>query len=219
MDRDPCEHVVVIEEEPRHHLVFANEFVRGFAVEIAPHERTLCHRHPNDYVLYVAADAEIISAARDEKPQQLSYSDGHCELLQAGLVHVVENLGERPFRNVVVELVPGKELRRGAVPRVIGGGAEVREILREDVGAVYRLKLEPGAELEIAGPAVLSAPNGGGIVLKEIEDFDQPLDEFRKLAWVCAPRRVWIRNSGAVPAGAVVFQIGRTAAGRCDVAS
>jgi hypothetical protein len=31
----PCEHAVAIEQEPRHHLVIANEFVRSFAVEIA----------------------------------------------------------------------------------------------------------------------------------------------------------------------------------------
>jgi hypothetical protein len=49
-----CKHVVEIEQEPRHHLVFSNEFVRGFAVEIAPHERSLCHHHPHDYLLYVA---------------------------------------------------------------------------------------------------------------------------------------------------------------------
>ncbi len=210
-DAYPCEHEVVIEDEPRHHLIIANQYVRAFAVEIAPHERTLCHRHPYDYILYVTGDAEIVSAAKDKPPERQTHHAGECELLPAGLVHVVENLGERPFRNVVVELVPGKELRRGAAPRVVSGRAEVCEILREEVGAVFRLKLEPGAELEIAGPAVLSAPNGGGIVLKEIEEFDHPLDEFRKLAWVCAPRKVWIRNAGAEPAEALAFQVGRRA--------
>ncbi len=105
--RYSCAHVVPIEQEPRHHLVIENEFVRAFAVEIAPHDRTLCHHHPHDYLLYVAGDAEIISAARDEEPKQLSYRDGECELLEAGLVHVVENLGDTAFRNVVVELLPG----------------------------------------------------------------------------------------------------------------
>src|SRR5271170_2380410 len=119
-----CKHAVEIEQEPRHHLVFANEFVRGFAVEIAPHDRSLCHHHPNDYLLYVASGAEIVSAARDEEPKQLSYRDGECELLEAGLVHIVENLGDKPFRNVVVELLPrAGELRRGAAPSSV-----VREI-------------------------------------------------------------------------------------------
>ena len=196
-DAYPCEHAVLIEEEPRHHLIIANQYVRAFAVEIAPHERTLCHRHPYDYILYVTGDAEIVSAAKDKPPERQSHHAGECELLPAGLVHVVENLGERPFRNVVVELVPGKELRRGAAPRLVSGRARGSRDSARGGWRGFRLKLEPGAELEIAGPAVLSAPDGGGIVLKEIEEFDHPLDEFRKLAWVCAPRKVWIRNAGA----------------------
>jgi hypothetical protein len=115
--RYSCAHVVPIEQEPRHRLVIENEFVRAFAVEIAPQDRTLCHHHPHDYLLYVAGDADIISAARDEEPKKLSYRDGECELLEAGLVHVVENVGETAFRNVVVELLPkASSLRRGPKP-------------------------------------------------------------------------------------------------------
>ncbi|MFI5118558.1 MAG: hypothetical protein ACHP8B_17865 [Terriglobales bacterium] len=115
--RYSCEHVVPIEQEPRHHLVIENEFVRAFAVEIAPHDRTLCHRHPHDYLLYVVGDGDIVSAARDEEPKKLSYRDGECELSPAGLVHVVENLRDTPFRNVVVELLPKADsLRRGREP-------------------------------------------------------------------------------------------------------
>ena len=60
-----CEHVVALEQEPRHHLIVDSEFVRGFAVEIAPHDRTLCHQHHYDYVLYIVGDAEVLSAPRD----------------------------------------------------------------------------------------------------------------------------------------------------------
>jgi quercetin dioxygenase-like cupin family protein len=96
-----CRQVVDIADEPHHHLVIANEYVRAFAVEIPPRTRTLCHHHPHEYLLYVAKGAEIISAARDEEPKRLNYVDGECELSKAGLVHVVENLGDGAFRNVV----------------------------------------------------------------------------------------------------------------------
>jgi quercetin dioxygenase-like cupin family protein len=153
-----CKHVVEIEQEPRHHLVFANEFVRGFAVEIAPHERSLCHHHPHDYLLYVARGAEIVSAARDEEPKRLSYSDGECELLEAGLVHVVENLSGTPFRNVVVELLPRTGgLRRGAGPDIIRGEAKVTPIFADEQAAIFSLEIEPGAEVEVSGPAVVAS--------------------------------------------------------------
>jgi hypothetical protein len=46
-------------------------------------------------------------------------------------------------------------------------------------------------------------------MMKELDDFDIPLDDFRKLMWVCAPRKVAIRNAGENVAKAVVFQVGR----------
>ena len=209
-ERYSCEHVVPIDQEPRHHLVIANEFVRAFAVEIAPGDRTLCHHHPNDYLLYVATDAEIVSAARGEEPKRLSYRNGECELSSAGLTHVVENLGDTPFRNVVVELLPAATtLRRGVQPCITGGVAQVERILEESSGAIVRVAMQPSSEVEIAGPAVLASPYEGRLQIKELDAFDIPLDDFRKLMWVCAPRKVWIRNSGPALGRMCAFQLGR----------
>lgn len=208
-----CEHVLPIEEEPRHHLIIANDYVRAFAVEIAPRERTLCHHHPNDYFLYVPSGAKIISAARGEEPKHLNYEDGECELSSAGLMHIVENLGDAPFRNVVVELLSGaNKLRRGKQPQSGNGSAHIEQLLDEDPGAIFRVQLEPGAEAEVSGPAVLASAHDDKLVLKELDDFDIPLDNFRKLMWVWAPRQVAIKNSGATPGRLIVFQVGLTLA-------
>ena len=205
-----CSRALQIDEEPRHHLVISNDLVRAFAVEIAPGDRTLCHHHPHDYLLYVASAASIISAARDEEPKRLNYDDGECELSPAGLTHVVENLGEKPFRNVVVELLPGSgKLRRGAPPGATSGKAETTPILDEEPGAVFRVRIEPGGEVEISGPAVLASPYDDALMLKELDDFEIPLDSFRKLIWVCAPRKVAIKNVGRATARAIAFQIGK----------
>jgi quercetin dioxygenase-like cupin family protein len=203
-----CSQVVDIADEPHHHLVIANEYVRAFAVEIPPRTRTLCHHHPHDYLLYIANGAEIVSAARDEEPKRLSYVDGECELSKAGLVHVVDNLGDAAFRNVVVEPLPAAaRLKRGAKPTITDGNAQIEEILGEGPGAVFVVVMEPGAEAEIAGPAVIAAPYGP-VMVKELEEFDVALDDFRKLMWVCAPRKVGIRNP-TTRARAIVFQLGR----------
>ena len=205
-----CRQPVDIADEPHHHLILANDFVRAFAVDVPPHTRTLCHRHPQDYLLYVAVGAEIVSAARDEEPKTLSYVSGECELSQAGLVHVVENLSDAPFRNVVVELQPRvADLRRGNEPIVLGGEAAIERVLKEDLGEIVTIDLAPGAEVEIAGPAVLASPYRP-VMVRELEEYDIPLDHFRKLMWVCAPRRVGVRNAGAGPAKAVVIRVGPT---------
>ncbi len=206
-----CSQVVDIADEPHHRLVIANEYVRAFAVEIPPRTRTLCHQHPHQYVLYVASGAEIISASRDEEPKRLSYVDGECELSKAGLVHVVENLGDGAFRNVVVELQPAAaRLKRGAKPRATAGKATIKSVLDDAPGAVSGVELEPGAELEIAGPAVIAAPYEP-VMLKELDEFDIPLDDFQKLMWICAPRKVGARNVGKLPATVLIFTVGAQA--------
>jgi hypothetical protein len=208
-ERYACEHVVPIEDEPRHHLIIANEYVRAFAVEIPAHERTLCHSHPNDYFLYVASGGKIVSAAIEEEPKHLNYEDGECEWLSAGLTHIVDNLGETSFRNVVVELLPAaSKLRRGEEPERVWGHSHIDQLLDEAAGAVARIRLAPGAEVQISGPAVLASAYDDKLMVKELDDFDIPLDAFRKLIWVCAPRQVAVRNSAQKPARLIVFQIG-----------
>jgi hypothetical protein len=109
-------------------------------------------------LLYVVGEGEIISAARDEEPKRLSYRDGECELLTAGMVHVVENLGDAPFRNVVVELLRGVGvLRRGADPQRIGGGANITQLFDDERAAVFSIEIEPDTKVEIVGP-LLSRP-------------------------------------------------------------
>jgi len=208
-----CKHVVEIEQEPRHHLVIQNEFVRGFAVEIAPHDRSLCHHHPNDYLLYVASGGDdIISAARDEEPKRLSYYDKHCELLPAGLVHVVENSGQQPFRNVVVELLPrSAELRRGLGPkRSAGGKTTVLPIFHDERAAVLFLRIQPGAEVEISGPAIVATPYGNKLSPEFLGDIKVKANPVCDLAWIPPHREAVLWGCWEGAETAIVFQVGRT---------
>jgi quercetin dioxygenase-like cupin family protein len=206
-----CKHVVEIEQEPRHHLVFSNEFVRGFAVEIAPHDRSLCHHHPNDYLLYVARGAEIVSAARHEEPKKLSYRDGECELLEAGLVHVVQNLSETPFRNVVVELLPRVgELRRGTGPNIIRDEATVTPVFDDERAAIFSIKINPGAEVEVSGPAVVATPYGNRLNPDAIGDIEIKPNDICGLAWVPPGRSAALWGCWEGAETAIVFLIGRT---------
>jgi quercetin dioxygenase-like cupin family protein len=211
--------MVEIEDEPRHHLVFSNEFVRGFAVEVAPHERTLCHHHPNDYLLYVASGAEIISAARNEEPKRLCYGDGECELLPAGLIHVVENLSDTPFRNVVVELLPrAGELRRGAAPRAVVAEGHELQLLKETRvtqlfddarAAIFSIEIEPGTEVAIAGPAVTAAPYHGELSRDTLSDAEVNHDPICDLAWIAPEQEAVLHDCWKETATVIVFQIGR----------
>ncbi len=203
-------HVVPIEQEPRHHLVIENEFVRGFLVEIAPHDRTLCHHHLHDYLLYVVGDADIVSAARDEEPKKLSYRDGECELLEAGMVHVVENLRDTKFRNVVTELLPaGDGLRRGAEPITVKGETRIARHFADERAAILLLDMEVGAEVLISGPVVVAgSPESEELDPRE-PDNSNGINDFNGLAWIPPGKRVRLRTPADASRRALLFQVGR----------
>jgi hypothetical protein len=212
-NRYACEQVVEIDQEPRHHLVIQNEFVRAFAVEIAPHDRTLCHHHPHDYLLYVANGGdEIISAGHDEEPKRLSYYNQHCELLPGGLVHVVENLGEEPFRNVVVELLPrAAELSRGLRPeRSVVGKGTVLPIFDHERASILLIRIQSGADIKIFGPALVATPYGNRLNPEGTLDIEVKTNHVSDLAWIPPGRAGVLWGCWQQAETAVVFQIGRT---------
>jgi hypothetical protein len=216
-----CGHVVPIEQEPRHHLVIENEFVHAFAVEIAPHDRTLCHHHAHDYLMYVACIADIISAPRDGDPETHLYKDEECVLAPAGMTHVVENLRDTNFRNVVLELLPrAGDLRRAGAPTPRGASGDsimdaagkivsIRQRF-DDVGrvAVYVLGMQSNAEVEICGPALVASPYEVMVGLEELGRSTVKLNDFKDLAWLSPLGKGLLRNNGVRSARAIVFQVG-----------
>ena len=193
-DPYPCEHVVPIEQEPRHRLVIANDFIRAFVIEILPGDRTLCHRHEHDYLMYVIGDGEIVSAPRYGEPGKLTYRNGDCELSSAGLVHVVNNVGTTPFRNVLVELLPAVgELQRGAEPRVIGGDVTVKAIFKGELACVLSLEMHPDGQVETLGEAIF-------VTLL--------VDGVRDISWILG--RAVLGCDSDRPLRAILFQLGRT---------
>jgi len=220
--QDPCEQVVAIEDEPRHHLALENKFVRGFAVEIAPHDHTLCHHHAHDYLMYVACIANIVSAPRDQEPETQLYGDGDCELSPAGMTHVVQNLTDRRFRNLLLESLPkAAELRRGPEPRpTFGSGEPMFEIARAEGiatsrkrfddpsrGAVYRLSIRQKGHVEISSPAIVASPYEHQIELEEVGGAITKLIRFNDLVWLPPSRSGVVRTPGS-SATAIVFQLG-----------
>jgi quercetin dioxygenase-like cupin family protein len=190
--------------------VIENEFVRAFAVEIAPHDRTLCHHHPHDYLLYVVGDGDLVSAARDEEPKKLNYHDGECELSPAGLVHVVENLRDTPFRNLVVELLPGaRSLRRGDAPKVTRGEASITEKFTDEKAAIFMTAMDIGSEVEVHGRVVVASPYDDKLELEDFRGDTVKLSEFSDIAWLWSSLPATLRNIGDSRAAAILFQIGR----------
>lgn len=99
---------VPVENEPHHHLVFENEYVRVFKVEVAPHEATLVHRHERDYVVVTIGDAEVTNAGVGKEPKKWNFKDADVTFLEANgeksFAHKAVNEGGKIFENVTIEI-------------------------------------------------------------------------------------------------------------------
>ena len=209
-NRYPCDHIVPVEQEPRHRLVMSNEFVRFFLVEIAPHDRTLCHHHQHDYLMYVLGDAQIVSALRNGEPSAHTYRGGDCDISSAGLVHVVENLKDTRFRNLLVELPPEVgELQRGGDPRIVAGRGVVETILEEERISVWSLEMEADAQAEVWGPAIVVTLVAERLPQKDPGDIALKTDTVGDISWISSDRAL-LGSHLERAERAIVFQLGRT---------
>ena len=95
--------VVPIVEEPSHHLVLENEYVRVFQVEVPPHSETKYHQHDRDYIFVTLGDSVVESTRLNEKPVKLELKDGETRFTKGRFAHKAVNLSDKPFRNVTVE--------------------------------------------------------------------------------------------------------------------
>jgi hypothetical protein len=96
---------VEITSEPHHHLVLENTYVRAFAVNVAPKETSLVHRHGHDYLSVSLGDAQIMNAKAGEAPVAANFKDGDVRFSAAPVVHAVTDTGDGPFRNITIELL------------------------------------------------------------------------------------------------------------------
>ena len=103
-----AERVVSITQEPSHHLVFENKYVRVFNVEVAPHFATRVHRHDYDYIFVTLGDSDVSNEKLHAEPVELKLKDGETHFTSGGFSHKAVNLADTPFHNITIEFVePG----------------------------------------------------------------------------------------------------------------
>ena len=88
-------------------LLFENERVRVWDLCLQPGESTGLHRHASDYFYVVFGGGTLQGKEADgtDKPVQ-TMSDGevHFREIDGEAIHEAVNVGDQPWRNIVVEL-------------------------------------------------------------------------------------------------------------------
>jgi quercetin dioxygenase-like cupin family protein len=162
---------VEITAEPGHHLALENEYVRVFKVEVGPSASTLLHHHSHDYIYVTLGISQVENDVAGKSAIKLTLQDGETHFVPGGFAHVAKNLSDRPFRDVIIELMQDEKARQSPLPKwgekgdeerglqVLNGGTN--DILFVNDGArVSQLDLQPGGILSKhhhAGPNLIVA--------------------------------------------------------------
>jgi len=140
---------VEITAEPHHHLLFANDQVRVFNVDVPPYSDTLMHWHRHDYIYVMLGSSQVVNQVKDKPPVTLTLQDGQAGFTPGSFAHVVRNQ-DQPFRNVTIELLQDETLRHAASSwdetrglDVLPGGTKEILFVKDGV-RVSEFELQPG---------------------------------------------------------------------------
>jgi hypothetical protein len=96
---------VPIPQEPHHHLVLENDYVRVFRVSVPAHESTLLHQHDVPYLYVSLGPADVINAVQGRPEAHLVMADGQLGYSPGHFAHIARNESDAPFNNVTIELL------------------------------------------------------------------------------------------------------------------
>jgi hypothetical protein len=101
--QDPA--VITMDQEPHHHLVLQNDYVKVFSVEVSPGDSIVLHRHDQDTVAIAIGD-QLVTVGIPGKPDVHSKNaDAQVRLQRSGYVHSTRVDGDTPYHTVAVELL------------------------------------------------------------------------------------------------------------------
>lgn len=202
---------VEITSEPRHHLVFENEYVRVFDVTVEPRGSTLVHHHSHDYLFVTLGDSDVVSARPGEKPVELLLKDGDTRFTTGNFSHAAINKSEKPFHNITIELLkPSSNVKTCTescqVPVKCNNEAGCAKIVRQitsDQWTLSAITLPPSGRLDDQSkisPYLLVAVSKIDISKGKTGAMNTLQRSPGGLDWVAAGASPVVANAGSTPA-------------------
>lgn len=141
---------IEITAEPNHHLMFENQFVRVFKVELGPHAAMIVHNHRHDYFYTSIGPSQIENDVSGKPPALRTFQDGETFFVPGDFAHTAKNLSDQTFRVVAVELMQNDQAQmshkwdeeRGL--HILNGGTQDILFVQDGVRA-SELELHPAA--------------------------------------------------------------------------
>ena len=143
---------VAVRDEPRHHLVFENDYVRLLDVFLSPHDTTQFHVHstPSVFTTFTktATGSQLISG---QPSGDLSVAgNSWYDSLSTPRIHRVWNEDTTWFHVMDIELIGGKPHSSQPVLE----DPFLKLYFNEPPANGYRLELQPGNRLELPASSI-----------------------------------------------------------------
>src|ERR1700682_1954984 len=92
-----------VKVDAKHYKVeFENDQVRVLRIKYGPHEKSVMHGHPASVAVFLT-DGTVKFTLPDGKTNYIDVKEGRVQW-EAGSQHLPENVGDKPFELILVEL-------------------------------------------------------------------------------------------------------------------
>jgi len=115
----PAGNAVATKDEPHHHQVLENSYVRVLHFEVPGHDATLLHSHDLPYVSVTIGPADFINAVAGKPEAHATPVDATVGYSKGGFAHVVRTESGMPFQNFTVELLKPQGMARNLCVKII----------------------------------------------------------------------------------------------------
>jgi beta-alanine degradation protein BauB len=92
-------------DSAHYHVAVENEWIRAITLTVGPHEKLKMHKHPaTGAVVVYLTDQDMRQYHADGTSRESHYKAGTVRWVEPDAAHQDENLGDKPFRLVRIEL-------------------------------------------------------------------------------------------------------------------
>ena len=199
---------VPVRNEPRHHNVFENEFVRILDVHLGPRDTTLYHLHNTPSVFIVFTNTNVGSQLIGKQPQKGANVTGEVsyDSLNIPRTHRVWNEDTSWFHVMDVELTNAKQKKDNAVLQ----NPALKLLFNEQQVNGYNMELKPANNLQlpVSSSGYLLVSKSETII--EFEKNNTLQKRFMKPShyiWIEAGKKFSIKAIGNQAANFVLLQL------------
>jgi hypothetical protein len=112
---------VPVANEPHHHLLLENSYVRVFRAIVPAHDATLLHQHDAPYVYLSLGPAEVINAVAGKPEARIHMTDGQIGYSRGGFAHIARTAAGSSFDYLIIELLKPQGEPRNLCEKIVDG--------------------------------------------------------------------------------------------------